>query len=109
VLEHRHYRFRLAREVADIERHEENRLKPTRIHSGPILYCRHALAFAFKISPCGFQPCQPVPADRPPTGSNWIHEIKHDGYRLMARREGAGIRLLNPQRRRLDRALSADR
>jgi hypothetical protein len=24
----------------------------------------------------------------------WIHEIKHDGYRLMARREPVGIRLI---------------
>jgi hypothetical protein len=30
----------------------------------------------------------------PPSGSNWIHEIKHDGYRLMARRDSGGIRLL---------------
>ena len=35
-----------------------------------------------------------VPADRPPSGSNWIHEIKHDGYRLMARRDPVGIRLI---------------
>jgi len=26
-------------------------------------------------------------ADKPPSGSNWIHEIKHDGFRLMARRD----------------------
>jgi putative SOS response-associated peptidase YedK len=31
---------------------------------------------------------------QPPSGSNWIHEIKHDGYRLMARRDPVGIRLL---------------
>jgi bifunctional non-homologous end joining protein LigD len=29
------------------------------------------------------EPCLPSPAERPPSGSNWIHEIKHDGYRLM--------------------------
>jgi bifunctional non-homologous end joining protein LigD len=34
------------------------------------------------------------PAERPPAGSNWIHEIKHDGYRLMGRRDPAGVRLL---------------
>jgi ATP-dependent DNA ligase len=28
------------------------------------------------------EPCLPSPADRPPSGTNWIHEIKHDGYRL---------------------------
>jgi ATP-dependent DNA ligase len=33
-------------------------------------------------------------ADKPPSGSNWVHEIKHDGYRLMARRDPVGIRLL---------------
>ena len=29
-------------------------------------------------------PCLPSPADRPPSGPEWVHEIKHDGYRLMA-------------------------
>jgi hypothetical protein len=33
------------------------------------------------------EPCLPSSADKPPSGSNWIHEIKHDGYRLMARRD----------------------
>src|SRR5215472_7678703 len=39
------------------------------------------------------EPCLPSPADRPPCGPDWIHEIKHDGYRLMARRDPGGIRL----------------
>ena len=41
------------------------------------------------------EPCLPSPADKPPSGSNWIHEIKHDGYRLMARLEGRGTRLFS--------------
>jgi bifunctional non-homologous end joining protein LigD len=40
------------------------------------------------------EPCLPSPAERPPVGPGWVHEIKHDGYRLMARRDGAGVRLL---------------
>jgi bifunctional non-homologous end joining protein LigD len=40
------------------------------------------------------EPCLPSPADKPPSGSNWIHEIKHDGFRLMARRDPVGVRLL---------------
>ena len=40
------------------------------------------------------EPCLPSPADKPPSGSNWIHEIKHDGYRLMARLDPVGIRLI---------------
>jgi hypothetical protein len=35
-----------------------------------------------------------IPADRPPSGPDWVHEIKHDGYRLMGRRDSVGIRLL---------------
>jgi ATP dependent DNA ligase domain len=38
--------------------------------------------------------CLPSPADKPPSGSNWIHEIKHDGFRLMVRRDPVGIRLI---------------
>jgi ATP-dependent DNA ligase len=40
------------------------------------------------------EPCLPSPAYKPPSGSGWIHEIKHDGYRLMARRDPVGIRLI---------------
>ena len=40
------------------------------------------------------EPCLPSPADRPPSGPGWLHEIKHDGYRLMARRDPVGIRLI---------------
>ena len=40
------------------------------------------------------EPCLPSPADRPPSGPDWVHEIKHDGYRLMARRDPVGVRLL---------------
>jgi hypothetical protein len=30
--------------------------------------------------PVGFmRPCEPVLVDRPPAGSGWLHEVKHDG------------------------------
>ena len=45
-----------------------------------------------RSAPTGFiEPCLPSPADKPPAGSNWIYEIKHDGYRPMARRDAVGI------------------
>jgi bifunctional non-homologous end joining protein LigD len=45
--------------------------------------------------PAGFiEPCQPSPAPRPPSGPGWLHEIKHDGYRMMALRAGDRVRLL---------------
>jgi hypothetical protein len=40
------------------------------------------------------EPCLPSPAKLPPSGSGWIHEIKHDGFRLLARRDAAGVRLI---------------
>jgi hypothetical protein len=30
-----------------------------------------------------FEPCLPRPAKVPPTGPDWIHEIKHDGFRII--------------------------
>jgi ATP-dependent DNA ligase len=38
-------------------------------------------------------PCLPSPAERPPAGPEWLHEIKHDGFRIMARRNDNGVRL----------------
>src|SRR5215471_4429105 len=44
--------------------------------------------------PAGFiVPAQPVKASRPPVGTDWVHEIKHDGYRIMVRRDGPTVRL----------------
>ena len=30
---------------------------------------------------------------RPPSGSQWLHEIKHDGFRIIARKNGERVRL----------------
>jgi len=34
------------------------------------------------------------PTDRPPSGPGWVHEIKHDGFRMMVRWDPAGVRVL---------------
>ena len=39
------------------------------------------------------EPCLPSAVEQPPAGSDWVHEIKHDGFRLLARRGAAGVRL----------------
>jgi bifunctional non-homologous end joining protein LigD len=36
----------------------------------------------------------PSPAKAPPSGPGWIHEIKHDGFRILARRDSSGVRLI---------------
>ena len=38
--------------------------------------------------------CLPSPAKAPPSGPGWLHEIKHDGFRILARRDSAGVRLI---------------
>src|SRR5262249_31735531 len=38
------------------------------------------------------EPCLPSPANRLPSGPDWIHEIKLDGFRMMVRRGPAGVR-----------------
>jgi len=39
--------------------------------------------------PAGFiAPCLPTKTDTLPSGSQWLHEIKHDGFRIIARKTG---------------------
>src|SRR5262245_57544835 len=44
--------------------------------------------------PAGFiAPCLPTKTDKLPSGSLWLHEIKHDGFRVIARKDGEQVRL----------------
>jgi bifunctional non-homologous end joining protein LigD len=44
--------------------------------------------------PTGFiAPCLPTKTDKLPSGSQWLHEIKHDGFRIIARKSNGRIRL----------------
>jgi hypothetical protein len=54
----------------------------------------HLGRYVVAYSPNIIEPCLPSPAEHPPAGPEWVHEIKHDGYRLMARRDPIGIRLI---------------
>src|SRR5205809_6039714 len=40
-----------------------------------------------------FEPCLPTASKKVPDRPDWIHEIKHDGYRLIIQREGKRVRL----------------
>jgi bifunctional non-homologous end joining protein LigD len=49
---------------------------------------------ARRVRTDGFvDPCIPSRALKPPSGPDWVHEVKHDGYRLIVRRDGGGVRL----------------
>jgi len=44
--------------------------------------------------PAGFiHPCLPMVAPRPPSGPDWRHEIKQDGFRIIARKAGDRVKL----------------
>ena len=40
-----------------------------------------------------FEPCIPTRGTKVPAGPDRLHEIKHDGYRLIVQREGKRVRL----------------
>jgi len=40
-----------------------------------------------------FEPCIPTKATKVPDRPEWIHEVKHDGYRLIVKRDGKRVRL----------------
>jgi bifunctional non-homologous end joining protein LigD len=40
-----------------------------------------------------FEPCIPTRGTKVPAGPDWIHAIKHDGYRLIVQRDGKRVRL----------------
>jgi len=45
-------------------------------------------------APAAFiHPCQPTVAKEPPSGPGWVHELKHDGYRLQIHVRDGRVRL----------------
>ena len=60
--------------------------KPSQANRGPKNQGRSTL-------PAGFvQPCLPTKAP-PPCSELWLHEIKHDGFRVIARKDGPRVKL----------------
>ena len=46
-------------------------------------------------APAAFiHPCQPIVAKQPPSGPGWVHEVKHDGYRLQIHVKDGRVRLI---------------
>jgi bifunctional non-homologous end joining protein LigD len=40
-----------------------------------------------------YQPCIPTRGTKVPSGRDWLHEVKHDGFRLIVQRDGERVRL----------------
>ena len=51
-----------------------------------------------------FEPCIPSGGKTVPDRPEWIHEIKHDGYRLIIQRDGKRVRGYGPSKNASPRA-----
>jgi bifunctional non-homologous end joining protein LigD len=40
-----------------------------------------------------YEPCLPTIATKVPTGPEWLHELKHDGFRIIVQRDGDAVRV----------------
>ena len=60
-----------------------------KVRTHPVRDCGPAVAVT---SPFHFiQPCIPMPAKAVPDGHAWLHEVKFDGYRVQAHKEGSRV------------------
>lgn len=39
------------------------------------------------------RPCEPALVGRPPAGSDWLHEVKHDGFCVLAWKQGERVKV----------------
>ena len=63
--------------------------------TGPLVVPEpHAMSLHPRTLPAGFiAPCLPSSAPQTPSGAEWLHEIKHDGFRVIARKEANRVKL----------------
>src|ERR671939_262157 len=54
---------------------------------------RSPLARDRRCPPGFIEPCRPTLSTRVPTGPEWQHELKYDGIRILARKDGESVRL----------------
>ncbi len=54
---------------------------------------RADVRLAIASRPGTIEPCIPTLVSKPPEGLQWIYEIKHDGYRPIARKRDSRVRL----------------
>jgi ATP-dependent DNA ligase len=71
-------------------RQQGEQLKPRRsTHRSPARFVARTLDGATQAPfPRFIEPCNPTLRKTPPSGEGWLHEIKHDGYRVQAHFDG---------------------
>ena len=71
-----------------------SRLQGSGISSGSGNACLFRL-FAMRSSFRFVPPCLPIQRHCPPSGDKWVHEIKFDGWRCQAHKQGDCVRLFS--------------
>ena len=61
-------------------------------------FTRHVLSRELMRQVRRYEPCLPRPAKEPPAGPRWIHEIKHDGFRILAELNAGGCKANHAER-----------
>jgi bifunctional non-homologous end joining protein LigD len=51
-------------------------------------------AYLLRMLKAAFEFCLPTRSTSVPSGPDWLHEIKNDGYRLRVKRDGDRVRLI---------------
>src|SRR5215207_6630372 len=68
------------------------RARRVRIAHRPMLM-RSPLARDRRRPPGFIRPAQPILAEQPPIGPDWLYGVKHDGFRIVARKRPEGLHL----------------
>jgi bifunctional non-homologous end joining protein LigD len=83
----------VVRAAAPLPTRSETRQHPKKfMQTTPKKYAR-CLSIRHAQSP--YQPCIPTRATKVPASKFWIHEVKHDGYRVIVQRDGKTVRLFS--------------
>ena len=53
----------------------------------------HVFATAYVFRQGFIEPRLPTSGKQPPSGPEWLHEIKHDGFRVIARKDDKRVKL----------------
>jgi ATP-dependent DNA ligase len=73
--------------------------RPTQRASRLVRSCNNRCQILFSVHVAAYssgrlhRAVSPVKAPQPPTGALWLHEVKHDGFRVIARKHGARVKL----------------
>ena len=65
-----------------------------------------------RSAPPGFiRPCEPTLVNHPPAGPGWLHEVKHDDFRILVRKQGERVQVWSrrAQKLRIEQGLKVDR